>query len=90
MDQCAHQIHTLHLKRLPNHPGLQVLVLLFFHLLQFHKACELWGNEKMPPPTSELLALLQDGTMVSTLLTLGVAHAGKRPMQLGLLFPGTL
>lgn len=74
-DQCAHQTHTPHLEKLPNHPGLQVFSLLFFHLLRFHEAWELWGNLRTPPPTSELLALPQDGAVVSIRPTLGVAHA---------------
>lgn len=45
-DQQAHQTHTPHLEKLPNPRGLQVLVLVFSHLLCFHEACELWGNSR--------------------------------------------
>ena len=70
MDQHTYQTHTPHSERLPNQPGLQVFVLLFFHLLRFHEAWELWGNLRtMPPPASGLPALPQDGTVVSVRLT---------------------
>lgn len=45
-DQQAHQTHTPHLEKLPNPRGLQVLVLVFSHLLCFHEACELWGDSR--------------------------------------------
>lgn len=45
-DQQAQQTHTPHLEKLPNPRGLQVLVLVFSHLLCFHEACELWDNSR--------------------------------------------